>query len=126
MVKRYWALFLVIGMCGALIAVPRLASELFAFVFIGMVPYSTYMIPTWIMLLIDLTLLLLVLRWFNHQMLLMTNSHKRDTKKRQLARARVQRYTKKQDLARKRALQAFRRTEQKTTRRRAPVKATNT
>jgi hypothetical protein len=97
----------------AFVLLPDLAGELLAFLFIGILPYSTLTVPVWIMFIIDLSLLWLGVRWLRNQLTLLASSRKRDLQKRQLARAEVYRLTRKLDRKRARAAYARARIDQK-------------
>lgn len=75
----------------ALFVVPGLFDALFAFVFLGIIPYTRLALPVWAMFIINLSLLWMALRWISHQSLLMSDSRARDLEKRRLARIAVMR-----------------------------------
>ena len=113
MVIRSLKTGLVLAVVAAFLFLPHFLSELLAFIFIGIVPYSTHTIPVWWMLLIDLTLLALGIRWLLTQFTLLTHSEKRDLKKRRIARTEVYRISRRLDRKNARLARAAARAERK-------------
>ena len=103
MVNRSTLYWLIAAGVVALFVVPGLFDSLFAFVFLGIIPYTQLAVPVWAMFIINLGLIWLILRWISHQSLLMSDSRARDLEKRRLARIAVartiRRHEQKQQLA---------------------------
>lgn len=74
---------------GVLVFVPRALDALFAFLFIGIVPNTNYLLPASVMLAIDAFLLAIAVYAIVHQLSIALSPVKRDLVSREKARGRV-------------------------------------
>ena len=86
---KHVRLVLVVVSLSALLFVPSLADKLFAFFFIGLVPYTHYSVPAPLMLALYTGLLVLGLYGIGRQFMTAANPTQRDTKARERARKKI-------------------------------------
>lgn len=84
-------IFLIAG--SALLFVPGVFNMLFAFLFVGIIPNTSYTIPGTLMLLIDAGLLAFAVYMIAKYVSLMADPVKRDMHHRDKARKRIRRYS---------------------------------
>lgn len=80
---------LCVCVAGTLVLVPGAFDALFALVFIGMIPFTDYVIPPIVMLVSYSLLIALGLRWLFIQPVLIPDTKRREITERTIARKRV-------------------------------------
>ena len=86
--KRFTVILAVLALV-LLFLTPGGIEALFALVFIGMIPFTSYTIPPLIMLIIYIALIITGVRWIITQSLRIPNAAEYDSMAREKARARV-------------------------------------